>query len=443
MPSYLRHSPWIIWGVGVGVYFFGFIHRASLGVAGPLAVNHLGLTATQLGTFIMVQLGLYAVMQVPAGLAIDRWGARKVLLASTLAMGTAQVMFAFATSYPLALLARALLGIGDAAVFIAVLRLAAAYFRRRQYATLTMLTGLVGMFGNLVATVPLVLALQTWGWQTTFLLTGATSLAYSLLLLRPVVRGQADKPAPAVFSPKPALGFEALRSVWGRPEVRLGFWTHLATLMPALILSLLWGFPYLTEGLGYPEAGAASMLSVYIGVNIAASFIIGPLAGRRREWRAAMVVWVALACTASLAALGLWQSGPPPLWFVAAVFVVSAIGGPTSQIGFHLARDYNPSDTMSTATGLVNAGGFIGAMIASVTIGMVLDALGGGSPGLDAYRWAMLAFAGISALATLILLASLLGVRARVLTQMRAGESVIVPVRERVWDRAYVRLAGR
>src|SRR5690625_7125495 len=110
----------------------------------------------------MVQLGLYAVMQVPAGMAIDRWGARRVLLAATLAMGTAQTMFAFAQSYPLALLARGLLGIGDAAVFNAVLRLAATYFPRRQYAYLTTLTGLAGMLGNLAATVPLVFALQNW-----------------------------------------------------------------------------------------------------------------------------------------------------------------------------------------------------------------------------------------------------------------------------------------
>src|SRR5699024_10173553 len=110
-------APWVIWGVGAGVYFFGFIHRASLGVAGPAAVEHLNVSATQLGSFIMVQLGLYALLQVPAGMAIDRWGARRVLLAATIAMGSAQVMFAFATSYGLALLARGLLGMGDAAVF--------------------------------------------------------------------------------------------------------------------------------------------------------------------------------------------------------------------------------------------------------------------------------------------------------------------------------------
>src|SRR5699024_8707132 len=127
-----------------------------------------------------------------------------------------------------------------------------------------------------------------------------------LLLLRPAVRSSAEPAAPAGYTPAPAAGLAEVREVWSRPEVRLGFWTHLATLMPALVLSLLWGFPYLTAGLGYSEAGAASILSVYIGMNLVASFIIGPLAGRKPQWRTPIALWVAFACTASLAGLVLW-----------------------------------------------------------------------------------------------------------------------------------------
>lgn len=442
------HSPWVIWAAGAGVYFFGFIHRASLGVAGPEAITRLDISATQLGSFIMVQLGLYAAMQVPAGVAIDRWGARRVLLAATLAMGAAQVMFAFATSYPLALLARGLLGIGDAAVFIAVLRLAATHFRRRQYAFVTMLTGLTGMLGNLVATVPLVLALQTWGWQTTFLATGGLSIAYALLLLRPAVRGQsvrgqAGPAAPTGLTPPPPAGLAEIRAVWSRPEVRLGFFTHLATLHPGLVLSLLWGFPYLTEGLGYTGEAAASLLSMYIGASLVGSLIIGPLAGRKPGWRTPIALGIAAACTAALAGLVIWPGGAPPAWFVAAVFAVVAIGAPTSQIGFHLARDYNPAGSMSTATGLVNAGGFLGAMGASLAIGGVLDALAGGAtPSLGEYRWAMLALVAISLVSTLVMFVSLLGVRQRTLGRIARGENVVVRLRERPWDRAYHRIRG-
>ncbi|MDN8913032.1 MFS transporter, partial [Staphylococcus aureus] len=82
---------------------------------GPEAVERLHITSAQLGIFVMLQLGVYAVMQIPSGLAIDRWGPRRVLLVATLVLGIAQTTFAFATTYPVALGARALLGVGDAA----------------------------------------------------------------------------------------------------------------------------------------------------------------------------------------------------------------------------------------------------------------------------------------------------------------------------------------
>src|SRR5699024_3214323 len=87
-----RRSSWLVWVAGVGVYFLAVLHRASLGVAGPDAVARLDISATELGAFIMVQLGIYALMQVPAGMLLDQWGPRRVLLVATLIMGAAQLL---------------------------------------------------------------------------------------------------------------------------------------------------------------------------------------------------------------------------------------------------------------------------------------------------------------------------------------------------------------
>lgn len=432
----LRRSSWTVWFVGVGVYFLAFIHRASLGVAGNQALDRLEISATALGTFVMVQLGMYALMQIPAGVAIDRYGPRRVLLASTLIVGTAQVLFAFATNFPLALLARGLLGIGDAAVFIAVLRLAAGWFPRRRYAVLTMATGLAGMAGNLVATVPLVIALGHWGWTTTFLVAGLTSIAYSLLLLRPAVADRHQRSAG--FRTRPTFEWDLVVTTWKTPETRLGFWTHQATLSAGLVLSLVWGFPYLTQGLGYSGQDAAGVLSVYVVANVVASFIVGPLAGRYPTWRTPMAWVIALVCTGSLLGLALWPT--PPRAAVLAVFIIVAVGGPTSQIGFHLVRDYNPPDSMSTATGVVNAGGFSGAMLISLAVGIALDASSAG--GTSDYRVAIGTIGVAGLVSTTAMTSSLLRVRARVLDQIAAGAPAVVRLTPRPWDRAYRRITG-
>ncbi|WP_324652459.1 MFS transporter [Georgenia sp. H159] len=446
--SSARRSPWAVWATGAGVYFLALLHRASLGVAGPEAVDRLGISATELGSFVMVQLGLYALMQVPAGVAIDRWGARRVLLVATLVMGLAQLGFAVATSFPLALAARALLGTGDAAVFIAVLRLAAMWFPHHRYAVLTMLTGLVGMAGNLAATVPLALALGNLGWLQTFAGTGAVSLVYALLLLRPAVAAPyREEPTAPEQTAAPAPTRRAVadvRAAWARRETRLGFWTHQATMTPGVVISLVWGYPYLTEGLGYTGARAASQLSLYVLATLATSFVVGPLAGRRPTWRTPMALAISLTGILGVAVLVLWPDGHPPPVVVTAAFVAFAVGGPGSQIGFHIARDYNAPVRISTATGLVNAGGFSGAMVAAIMVGLVLDLRSGGevTSQLD-YRWALGSIAVLAVGSTLAMSLTLLGVRADVLERMGRRERVVVPATERWWDRAYRRLTRR
>ena len=118
-----RKKSWLIWSVGVGVYLLAVFHRTSLGVAGPLAAERLDLSAGQLSTFVMLQLGVYAAMQVPTGILVDRFGPRRMLLVATVIMGSAQLLFSQVESYPLALLARGLLGCGDAMTYVSVLRL--------------------------------------------------------------------------------------------------------------------------------------------------------------------------------------------------------------------------------------------------------------------------------------------------------------------------------
>ena len=77
----------VIWGIGVGVYLLAVFHRTSLGVAGPQAAERLDLSAGQLSTFVMLQLGVYAAMQVPTGILVDRFGPRRMLLVATIIMG--------------------------------------------------------------------------------------------------------------------------------------------------------------------------------------------------------------------------------------------------------------------------------------------------------------------------------------------------------------------
>ena len=101
-----RRRAWVIWVAVLSVYLLAVFHRSSLGVAGLLAAERFGVSAGQLSTFVMVQLLVYVVMQVPVGLLVDRFGPRRLLLAGMSSMTVGQLGFALATEYPVALGAR-------------------------------------------------------------------------------------------------------------------------------------------------------------------------------------------------------------------------------------------------------------------------------------------------------------------------------------------------
>src|SRR3954463_15790639 len=183
-----------MWGTAVVVYMAAVFHRGSLGVASLEATHRFGVGPAALGTFTVLQLLVYAGMQVPTGLLVDRFGPRRVLTLAALLMGLGQVLFAVASSYPLGLVARAVLGFGDALTFISLLRLVSAHFTARQYSLVVSLTAALGGLGNLVATVPLTLVLDQVGWTTTFLGTGLATFAYALVTLR--LRDTPTGPAP-------------------------------------------------------------------------------------------------------------------------------------------------------------------------------------------------------------------------------------------------------
>jgi len=426
----------VIWVTAVAVYLAAVFHRTSLGVASIEASARFGLGPAALGTFTVLQIGVYALMQVPTGLLVDRYGARRVLTVAAALMGLGQLLFAFATSYPLGLLARAVLGVGDAMTFVSVLRLVAAHFPARRYAAIASFTAALGALGNLVSTVPLSLLLDGAGWTATFAVAGAVTAAYSVVLLLRV----RDNPIGVV--PEPVDRTESLRSVltqvsyaWRTPGTRLGFWVHFSTMFAPAMLGLLWGFPYLVRAQGMSEPAAGLLLSLLVVGAIVGGPAVGTLISRQPEWRTPMVVGYLVTALGVWAVLLGWPSGHVPTGILVAGFGLLSLGGPASTIAFALARDYNPLSRVGTATGVVNVGGFVAITFSALAVGLLLDLADPLTPA-TAFR---LAFSSVVAVLVLGLWRTSVWwrrARAAVFDAAARGEDVPVRIRRRSWDLA-------
>lgn len=380
---------WLVWAAALLVYILAVFHRSSLGVAGLLAVDRFHITSAQLATFTMVQLAVYAAMQIPVGAILDRVGSKKMLLTGLGLMTLAQASFAFVSSFGLGLVARIFVGMGDAMVFISLMRIVALWFPPARAPIITQLTGLFGQVGALVAARPLSAALHGLGWTRSFLLAASVGLVLAVLLILVVRDSPYEDPRRDDLKLR-ALG-QALRLSWREPGTKLGLWTHFSAQFGANVFALLWGFPFLVSGEGLSVAMASNLLMLMVVANIVSSPIVGLLVARFPFSRSTLTLGIVISIMTVWAVVLLWP-GAAPLWMLMLLVIVTAVGGPGSMIGFDMARTFNPPHRIGSATGIVNVGGFVASLSVVVLIGLVLDYLSPGGPGTytnGSFRWAM------------------------------------------------------
>lgn len=376
-----RRRAWVIWLTALSVYVLAVFHRSSLGVAGLLASDRFGISATQLAVFTVLQLLVYAGMQIPVGVLLDRFGSRVMLLVGLVLMTGGQLAFAFAHTFWAAVAARAVLGAGDATIFVSVIRLVSVWFLVRQAPLVTQLTGLVGQLGAVAAAGPLSFALHAWGWTRTFAI--ASSFGFVLIALVTLLVRDSPYASEGPVRIKLLALARSLRVVWGNPGTRLGMWSHFTSQFSVTVFTLLWGFPFLVRGEGLSTEAAGIVLMAMTGWVVVSGLVLSWLVGHLPYYRSYLVLGVVAAMAIGWTTL-LLRSTPAPLWQIVVVCFLMASGGPASMVGFDLARTFTPVATLGRANGVVNIGGFAASLLSMGLIGVVLDRRSpGGSASYD------------------------------------------------------------
>src|SRR3954454_22107040 len=183
MPLRPGRQAWAVWVVGLAAYIIAVLHRTSLGVAGLDAQHRFHIGAGALASFAVLQLLVYAGLQVPVGLLLDRFGSLRVVVSGALVMAAGQALMATTDQVGGAVAARVLVGAGDAMTFISVLRLVPQWFPARRVPVLTQVTGIVGQAGQVLSAGPLAALLAGPGWTTAFLGAAGTGLFIVIVAL--------------------------------------------------------------------------------------------------------------------------------------------------------------------------------------------------------------------------------------------------------------------
>ncbi len=364
---------WVVFGGAVFAYLIGVTQRTSFGVLSVDATERFHVNAAAVSTVAVVQIVVYAALQIPVGILVDRVGPRTLIVCGALVMAAGQVVLAFSPTIGFAIFARVLVGIGDAATFVSVIRLLPNWFGGRVLPQLSQWVGIIGQFGQIVSAVPFALLLHSLGWQPGLLIASGASIVASAVALALVRRGE----PPTATSPVPTTSaLQQLGASIRRPGTQLGFWAHLVGGTVPTLMSIMWGYPFLTAGLGYDVPTAATIFSLQVLGSVLAGPVVGVLVARFPLRRSNVVLTLVTVIFVLFAAVLAWP-GIPPLGLVAALFIAIGTGGPGSLVGFDLARSFNPSHALGSASGIVNVGGFLGGFVSMLLIGIALDVIDG------------------------------------------------------------------
>lgn len=375
----------VVWVAALLTYVVAIVGRTSLGVAGVEALDRFHINASQLAVFTAVQVGVYALAQIPTGIIIDRIGPKKTMVAGALIMTIGQVIIAFTTSYPLAVAARVLIGAGDATAFLGAMRLLPLWFPLRLTPLFTQLTAGLGQLGQFISAVPFLAILHAAGWVPAFLSVSTAGLIIAivgLVALADAPGARKDKNAHrSTESERLTIG-QTLKMVLTNPVCWQGFFTHWTGLMHQCIFTLLWGMPLMTLGLGLSPAQASSVLVINTAAVILAGPLMGMISARTGRKRINVVTIIAVMDLLIWVAF-LLPTNPPAFWAVIVLNILMAAMGAKSNFGFDSVREEVDRKILATGTGLANMGGFVATMIAAPSVGFLLDATSTGSN----YTW--------------------------------------------------------
>lgn len=355
-------------GSAVFAYFVSVIQRSTMGVAALSASDRFETGATALSSLAAVQLAIYALMQIPAGIALDRFGARRLIIFGSILTGMGNLVVAAAEQLHWAVLGRMVVGFGDAFVFISMIRLINGWVSGPKATRYTQLFANLGQLGQLVSAIPFAFILGFAGWSVSFSAVASLALiaaALGFLFLRdePSSNGQ--------FNALSSAGKQFRENI-ADPFTRKAFWVHFTMQSSGSVFILLWGYTFLVEAEGLSRAFASVLLGSFVFIGFLVGPILSHICVRHPANRHRLVLAVFGLMTAAWLLI-IFSPGVNPLWQILLLVLSIGVGGPASMIAFDYSRNSIPAFRLGSSNGIINSGGFVATFITMFLVGFALD----------------------------------------------------------------------
>lgn len=397
---------WWIWTLAVVFLFYGFfILVFPTAMVKDLMVS-FGVTAGSLGTLSAFYFYAYAPMQIPVGLLMDRFGARRLLTFASLLCALGSVLFGMAHHLATAEFGRFLMGLGSAFGFVGMVYVCSHWFPSEKMALLVGLGNSIGMLGAVGAEGPLALSVATFGWRMTvqtFAVVGfVLAIAFYFFIRKDHQKSQKGE------AKRTSLDLvKNLKTVCSNYRTWLNAIISLLFYMTTAGFASLWGIPFLMI-----EYGLSKEMAGYVVSMIFVGWIVGgPLIGlfSDRFSKRKPFLFISIFLTALMLTPVIYISHLP-IWLLFTLLFLVGFFSSAQLLNFSLAIEVNVLKAKGTSIAVTNFVVAVGSSIIQPFLGYLLDlgwdgTMKNGVPfySIEDYRQAMVSFPATLLLAFILL----------------------------------------
>jgi len=369
------HNRWLIFFISSSLFFLSQFYRVSNAVIAPQLLNDFSIDTTGLGLISASFFYAFALTQIPIGLLLDKIGPRSMMTALSAIGIFGAIIFSWAESMTLGVTGRILLGVGMACNLMGTYKLLTLWFSPRAFATLAGIVVALGTAGNMLATTPLVILVNQFGWRSSFQLIAVINFLLTLMFFIVV------KDRPRESMPGSVEANMNIQHALGNIRIllkQIDFWiisfSTFARYGIFAAFQALWAGPYLMEVRGYSALTTGNLiLLLNVGMILGAP-CWGTLSDRLFNTRKWIIIAGTIAIVLTIVILALIPPGTP-LAGVSMLFFGFGFFNATGLLMYPHIKELMPSEMSGAAMTGINFFTMIGPAVFLQGLGILMQTL--------------------------------------------------------------------
>lgn len=351
-------------------YCYEYYLRVAPAVMRPELMRAFDISDAGLGMLVAYYYHAYVPLQLPVGIMMDKWGAKKVLVAACFICALGTFLFASTGELWIAKMGRFFVGFGSAFAYVGVLKVADHWLPSKYFAIVAGVSTTLGMAGAMSGEILMSKLVVVYGWGNTLYYASFAGLILTLILMIFLKSGP-EKEEQVNVSIETRLMWQSIKTIVGRKDIWLNGVIGCLSFLPLTIFAEMWAVTFLEEsGMTRHVASVGSSI-VFLGFGVG-----GPLWGAISDILMHRRLPLVLGSFAS-SIICFWIILMPPhsVYLMYGLLFLSGMFAGSQVIVFAVANDLTDKKVLATTVAFTNMIIMLGGTFLQPLVGVILDKL--------------------------------------------------------------------